>query len=1720
MSWLPVLATLVCVFRTPASVGQEVRWRTGAVQMPHLDRTELAATLTGLASRPDARHLVVQFDRPVESRDRSRLARSGLTLLRSIGNHTFFATLSERTLDASALSATPPLTGAQGIKRRWKLDGRILDGQVPSWALVGETDSGNAVVGLYVLFHADVALLTEAAAAVQRHGATIRDELESINGLVIELPLSKVSALADEDVVQWLEWPLPQFSEVNDSNRSVTEVDLVQAAPYGLTGSGVTVLVYDGGTARATHVDFETRLFVYDSSGTSDHSTHVAGTIGGAGIANSIYKGMAPGVVLLSYGFEHDGAGIFLYNNPGDLESDYDQAINFYGADIANNSIGSNTEPNGFPCNIQGDYGVTAGLIDAIVSGSLGAPFRVIWANGNERQGSRCDVEGYGDYYSVAPPAGAKNPITIGALNSNDDSMTSFSSWGPVDDGRIRPDLSAPGCQSNGDGGVTSCSSAGNTAYTTKCGTSMAAPTVCGASALLLEDFRNQFPGEPDFRNSTLKALLAHNAEDIENVGPDYKTGYGSIRIQRTVDFMRTGNFLETQVDQDESRSILVLVGPGDDELKVTLAWDDFPGTPNVDFALVNDLDLRVVNASSQQYYPWTLDPDNPGATAVRVRPDHVNNLEQVVVDNPTPGIWQVRVQGFDIPQGPQTFSLCASPEIIACSAQGIIGLDASIYACTSTAEIQVVDCDLNTDHLTSETVTAVIASDSEPGAETVLLMETGADTADFRATIPLDVVDGPGTLWVADGDTITATYVDADNGQGGYDVTVNALASADCSGPVISNVQLANVGDHHATVTFQTLERSTGTVRYGLSCAALTQSASESRAGTSHIIEFAQLTDGQRYFFVIDAVDERGYASTDDADGLCYSFYTLDVVYSFPLDVDPGWTTEGQWAFGPPTGQGGQFGWPDPATGYTGPNVYGYNLSGDYSNNIPEHHLTTATLDCTDRTGVTVTFRRWLGVERPYYDHAYLRASNDGSNWLTVWENAHEVADDTWVRQTFDISNVADNKSSVYLRWTMGPTDGGWTYCGWNIDDLRILADANSAAPTCDDGIQNQDEERIDCGGPCPPCDCTSDSHCDDGLFCSGAESCDQFGHCQSGPGIDCDDTISCTTDSCNEGTDSCDHVPDHVLCSNGLYCDGVETCNALVGCQAGTAVNCSDGVACTDDSCNETSDSCDNLPNDNYCSNDQFCDGVETCDPVLGCRSGTAVDCHDGVSCTQDSCNEATDSCDHIPDDALCDNGVFCDGLETCDPLFDCQSGSAVNCSDSIACTDDFCNEAAGSCEYVPNDGNCNNGQFCDGIEVCDPVQDCVVQEGSVPDCSDGVDCTTDWCDEDGDVCINVPDHAYCDNHDYCDGIEICDLTQGCITSPGSIPNCDDGIDCTIDSCNEVDDVCVNLPDDQYCDNGLFCDGAEFCDPPVGCRDGGVPCPPGTLCRESDDQCVDCLVDLDCDDQDPCTGTDSCQPDGTCLSVVATDCNDNNIEDFCDIDHGTSQDCNENLIPDECDLAGGTSPDDNDTGVPDECEVSAPTAAAPPDDGRKNRYLSFSPGNVDLKVAFQVEMTASVLFPDSTGGLGWVAQPDTDGISRVNNEPVFRVWSEPVVHAGDCEVVPVATYEIRATVDGVILSSPFEVATIHLPEPKWWADCVGAFDGATWSRPDGVVNMDDVMAAVQKFEQVAGAPPLTWVDVHDEVPDKTINFTDIFRIILGFKGEVYPFRDPASCP
>lgn len=196
------------------------------------------------------------------------------------------------------------------------------------------------------------------------------------------------------------------------------------------------------------------------------------------------------------------------------------------------------------------------------------------------------------------------------------------------------------------------------------------------------------------------------------------------------------------------------------------------------------------------------------------------------------------------------------------------------------------------------------------------------------------------------------------------------------------------------------------------------------------------------------DFVVNDGGTSPDggDSNEAVVTVSVVDLVYSANMDTDPGWTFSGHkgrpdWQWGEPEGKGGSYGNPDPTAGKTGSKVIGYNLSGDYKKMNSTEWAAAPAIDCSGVNNVVLSFYRWLNVESPQYDHAYIEVSNDGSTWNMVWENSSEITDSKWTLQTYDISAFADGQPTVYVRWGMGTTDPRWHYSGWNIDDVSVMA-------------------------------------------------------------------------------------------------------------------------------------------------------------------------------------------------------------------------------------------------------------------------------------------------------------------------------------------------------------------------------------------------------------------------------------------------------------------------------------------------------------------------------------------------------------------------------------------------------------------------------------------------------------------------------------------------------
>ncbi|MBI5568293.1 MAG: S8 family serine peptidase, partial [Chloroflexi bacterium] len=633
------------------------------------------AALASLARTDQSRmHVMVQLDYIPGTTAKAAFDQSGVKLLAYVPDSAWIASVPAN--DPAAILDRPGVTWAGAITVDDKLDPMIRSGEWGSWSLAPD---GTAAVS--VVMHQDETLET-GRALVEKHGGKIVGEVIGIRMLMVEMPQSNVRGLAAEDAIQWIEAAEPALREANDGIRTQIGVNTVQAAPYNLNGSGIDILIYDGGIVTATHPDFSGRITVPDVAPLSDHSNHVAGTAAGSGSLSAgaggsalQWRGMAPGADIISYGYEWNGVGMLFYNNPGDIEADWAAAQNTYGADVGNASLGSNIYVN-YPlsCTLMGNYGATSVLMDQIIRGGnavvgVGDKYIATWAQGNERP-STCSATGYG---TSAPPAAAKNPIHVGASNTNDSSMTTFSSWGPTDDGRIKPIVVAGGEQIGGDGGIKStvpnafinnssrnCDGSGDDycyPYDVMQGTSMASPAVAGSIALMLQQYRTTYSTSANFWPSTAKALLMQTADDRGNAGPDYQWGFGQVRIQQAVDLIMRRGLQQANVAQGETDWYTFAVTDTAIPAQVSLAWDDYEATFNAATALINNLNLELVAPDGTLWRSWILDPTNPANLATR-GVNNRDNQEQVTVTSPQKGTWLVRVIGTTVPQGPQDYSL------------------------------------------------------------------------------------------------------------------------------------------------------------------------------------------------------------------------------------------------------------------------------------------------------------------------------------------------------------------------------------------------------------------------------------------------------------------------------------------------------------------------------------------------------------------------------------------------------------------------------------------------------------------------------------------------------------------------------------------------------------------------------------------------------------------------------------------------------------------------------------------------------------------------------------------------------------------------------------------------------------------------------------------------------------------------------------------------------
>lgn len=456
-----------------------------------------------------------------------------------------------------------------------------------------------------------------------------------------------------------------------------------------LEGQGMIVGIYDQTRPRVNHAEFGNRVTQIDGSTEtiSDHSTHVTGTILATGI-NANARGMARAATGWAFNWDADVSKM--------MQNSYDPDLNPSGHLISNHSygilVGWFRDSNGNwawsgneSISSSEDYrfGFYTNRTRQIDELTFAKPYyTVVWAAGNDRNdtgdGTR-DSDGPED--SIGPEGVAKNNIVIGAVNGITNYtgpqsvvMSPFSSWGPVDDGRIKPDLVAMGVN------VFSTSIINDGAadsYATLSGTSMAAPNVTGAMLLLQELYRNRNAGRY-MRSATLKALTIQTAKEAGiNDGPDYMNGWGLLDAEASARMIIDENgsskaIRELVLDNGQTYEF-DFISDGIEPITVTTAWTDPPGTPPPPSLnprtpmLVNDLDIRIIAEDGTVFFPWSLNP-NSGVSAVAARntDNFRDNVEQIEIQTPSSQRYTVRMtHKRTLQNARQPFSLVFSAGVV-----------------------------------------------------------------------------------------------------------------------------------------------------------------------------------------------------------------------------------------------------------------------------------------------------------------------------------------------------------------------------------------------------------------------------------------------------------------------------------------------------------------------------------------------------------------------------------------------------------------------------------------------------------------------------------------------------------------------------------------------------------------------------------------------------------------------------------------------------------------------------------------------------------------------------------------------------------------------------------------------------------------------------------------------------------------------------------------------
>ena len=471
--------------------------------------------------------------------------------------------------------------------------------------------------------------------------ATVQEELEKAGAQIFHYKIqpertffvkagwSALQKIAGLPFVSYISKQSLHIEPLNYNNRAIHGVDAI-SAPSGRNLQGKNVSIGIGDNADpSTHIDFTGRLILRNSLGPVTHGTHTTGTAGGGGILNPKYRGMAPKATLISQAFDD-----ILANSPVFIH-DYDMVL-------TNNSYFQGLSS----CPGEGEYDALSNYADLQLYNS--PSLLHVFAAGND---GLLTCSPYPATFATVKSGyqTAKNVLTVGAIDNLTYLRHAGSSGGPVQDGRIKPEITTGG------GGVISTITFNR--YSSSSGTSMAAPTATGAVALLYERYR-QLHGGSDPTADLMKALACNNADDLGNPGPDFIYGFGMLNVRTAVEALEKNQYFSGSLaNGGNGLHSISGITAGNYQLKIMLYWADQPGAAFAPIALVNNLDLTVTAPDGTVHHPLILDPSPAGVSHNAVEGiDSINNIEQVVINTPIAGNYTIQVNGKSIPIGTQKY--------------------------------------------------------------------------------------------------------------------------------------------------------------------------------------------------------------------------------------------------------------------------------------------------------------------------------------------------------------------------------------------------------------------------------------------------------------------------------------------------------------------------------------------------------------------------------------------------------------------------------------------------------------------------------------------------------------------------------------------------------------------------------------------------------------------------------------------------------------------------------------------------------------------------------------------------------------------------------------------------------------------------------------------------------------------------------------------------------